>query len=134
YRFWEMRAHLAEGRARLESLLRMAGIEHNIEYNKERAKVLIYLSTFATVQGDFPAAADFVEQSLAIYQRLADQWGIAVAMNARAIIASDRQDYAAAQSHFDETLAHWRALGDRVAVARCLHNLANFVRGRGDYT
>ena len=54
-------------------------------------------------------------------------------MNARAIMAWDRQDYAAAQSHFDETLARWRALGDRVAIARCLHNFANFVRGRGDY-
>ena len=64
---------------------------------------------------------------------LGDQWGIAVSMNARAIVAWDRQDYAAAQSHFDESLARWRALGDRVAIARCLHNFANFVRGRGDY-
>ena len=129
FRFWEMRAHLAEGRARLESVLRMGGPG----YAREQAKVLVYLSTFATVQGDFPAATQFVERSLSIYQTLGDQWGIAVAMNARAIIAWDRGDYAAAQSHFDETLARWRALGDRVAIARCLHNLANFVRGRGDY-
>jgi predicted ATPase/DNA-binding winged helix-turn-helix (wHTH) protein len=129
FRFWEMREHLAEGRARLESVLRVGGPRSA----KERAKVLVYLSTFATVQGDFPAATDFVEQSLSIYQSLGDQWGIAVSMNARAIVACDRQDYAAAQSYFDETLARWRALGDRVAVARCLHNLANFVRGRGDY-
>ena len=129
FRFWEMREHLAEGRARLESLLPMGGSGSA----RERAKVLVYLSTFATVQGDFPAATDFVEKSLSIYQSLGDQWGIAVSMNARAIVAWDRQDYAAAQSHFDESLARWRALGDRVAIARCLHNFANFVRGRGDY-
>jgi predicted ATPase/DNA-binding winged helix-turn-helix (wHTH) protein len=129
FRFWEMRAHLAEGRGRLESVLAMGGPRHA----RERAKVLVYLSTFATVQGDFPAATDFVEQSLSIYQSLGDQWGIAVSMNARAIVAWDRGDYAAAQSHFDETLARWRALGDKGAVARCLHNLANFVRGRGQY-
>jgi len=130
FRFWEMREHLAEGRGWLESVLRMG----ESVSAKERAKVLVYLSTFATVQRDFPAATDFIEQSLSIYRSLGDQWGIAVSMNARAIVASDRQDHAAAQSYFDETLARWRALGDRVAVARCLHNLANFVRGRGDYT
>jgi predicted ATPase/DNA-binding winged helix-turn-helix (wHTH) protein len=129
FRFWEMREHLAEGRARLESVLPMGGSASA----KERANVLVYLSTFATVQGDFPAATDFVEQSLSIYRRLGDQWGIAVSMNARAIVAWDRQDYAAAESHFDESLACWRDLGDRVAVARCLHSFANCVRGRGDY-
>ena len=129
FRFWEMREHLAEGRGWLESVLHIG----EAGSAKERAKVLVYLSTFATVQGDFPAATDFVEQSLSIYEGLGDQWGIAVSMNARAIVASDRQDHVAAQRHFDETLARWRALGDRVAIARCLHNLANFVRGRGDY-
>ncbi len=129
YRFWEMREHLAEGRARLESLLPLGGSGSA----RERAKVLVYLSTFATVQGDYRAATDFVEKSLSIYQTLGDDWGVAVSMNARAIVAWDRQDYAAAQSHFDETLACWRALGDNVAIARCMHNLANFVRARGDY-
>jgi predicted ATPase/DNA-binding winged helix-turn-helix (wHTH) protein/Tfp pilus assembly protein PilF len=128
FRFWEMREHLAEGRARLESLLLVESGSPG-----EKAKVLVYLSTFATVQGDFPAATEFVEKSLSISRALGDPWGVAVSMNARAIIACDRQDYPAAQSHFDESLAHWRALGDRVAIARCLNNFANFVRGRGDY-
>jgi tetratricopeptide (TPR) repeat protein len=129
FRFWEMREHLVEGRARLEAVLRIGGAE----YGRERARILAYLSTFATVQGEFAAAADFVEQSLVICETLGDQWGIAVAMNARAIIARDRQDYAAAQNHFEESLARWRALGDRVAVARCLHNVANCERGRRSY-
>ena len=60
FRFWEMRAHLAEGRSRLESVLAMGGPGHA----RDRANVLVYLSTFATVQGDFPAATDFVERSL----------------------------------------------------------------------
>jgi predicted ATPase len=129
FRFWEMREHLAEGRARLESLL----LKDGCRAAKERADVFVYLSTFATVQRDFPAATDFLEKSLSIYQSLGDQWGIAVSMNALAIVAWDRQDFAAAMTHFDESLARWRALGDRVATARCLHNFANFARGRGDY-
>src|SRR5215469_2178145 len=129
FRFWEMREHLAEGRARLESLLRMDGSGRP----RERAKVFVYLSTFATVQRDFTAATEFLENSLSIYRNLGDEWGIAVSMNALAIVAGNRQDYSAAQSFFDETLARWRALGDRVAVARCLHNFANVARARGDY-
>ena len=129
FRFWEMREHLAEGRGWLESVLPMGGPG----FAKERAKVLVYLSTFATVQGDFPAATDFVEQSLSIYRTLGNPWGVAVSMNARAIVAWDRQDYTAAHSHFHEALSCWRALGDRVAVARCLHTFANFLRGCGDY-
>jgi predicted ATPase/DNA-binding winged helix-turn-helix (wHTH) protein len=129
FRFWEMREHLAEGRARLESLLRMGGSASA----RERAQVLVYLSTFATVQRDFPAATDFLNQSLSIYRSLDDGWGIAVSMNALAIVAGHRQDYAAAQTHFDESLALWRALGDRVAIARCLHNFANCARARGDF-
>lgn len=130
FRFWEMREHLAEGRARLESVLRLGGTEHA----KERAKVSVYLSTLTTVQGDFSAASHFVEQSLSLYQSLGDQWGIAVSMNARAIVARDRGDYAEAQSYFEGSLRLWRALGDRVAIARCLHNLANLVKVRGDYS
>ena len=129
FKFWEMREHLAEGRARLESLLRMGGSGSATE----RAKVFVYLSTFATVQRDFPAATEYLEKSLSIYKSLGDQWGVAVSMNALAIVAGDRQDYTAAQRHFEESLALWRALGDRIATARCLHNLANFARGRGDY-
>jgi predicted ATPase/DNA-binding winged helix-turn-helix (wHTH) protein len=129
FRFWEMREHLAEGRARLESLLPMCASG----FARERAKVLVYLSTFATVQRDFSAATEFLEKSLSIYRSLGDQWGIAVSVNALAIVAGDRQDYAAAQSHFDESLARWGALGDRVAIARCLHNFANVARGRRDF-
>ncbi len=129
FQFWERREHLAEGRARLESLLRMEGSGSE----RERAKVFVYLSTFATVQRDFQAATEFLENSLSIYRNLGDQWGIAVSMNALAIVAGDRQDYAAAQTLFDETLARWRTLGDRVAIARCLHSFANVARGRGDY-
>lgn len=129
FRFWERREHLAEGRSRLEAVLRLGGRE----YTKERAKISVYLSSFATVQGDFAAAAGFAEQGFSLYHGLGDPWGMAVSTNARAIIAQDRGDYAAAQSHFEETLASWRVLGDRVAIARCLHNLANVVKVRGDY-
>jgi predicted ATPase/DNA-binding winged helix-turn-helix (wHTH) protein len=129
FRFWEMREHLTEGRARLETILRLAGVGHS----KERARVALFLGALVTAQGDFTSAACFLEQSLSLYEELGDQWGIAASLNALAVSARDRGDYSSAQSNFERSLACWRMLPDRLAIARCLHNLANVVKVRGDY-
>lgn len=129
FRFWDMREHLAEGRARLEAAFRLGGPE----YADKHAKAALYLSAITTSQGDFSSASRFVEQSLGICRNLGDQWGIAIALNACAIIARDRGDYATAQKHCEEALSHWRRLGDQVAVARCLHNFANLLKLGGEY-
>jgi len=129
FRFWDMREHLNEGRARLEQGLALAGDQ----YPRERARVLLFIGALATAQGDFQAAADFLRRGLALYEELGDQWGIAASLNALAVSARDWGDYASAQSNFERSLACWRLLPDRAATARCLHNLANVVRVRGDY-
>jgi tetratricopeptide (TPR) repeat protein len=129
FRFWDMREHLAEGRLRLETILRLAGDG----YFKERARVSQFLGALTTAQGDYPAAKAFLEQSLVLYEDLGDQWGIAASLNALAVSARDRGDYASAQSNFERSLACWRLLPDQLAIARCLHNLANVVKFRGDY-
>ena len=129
FRFWDMREHLTEGRARLETVLRLAGTG----YTKERARILHFLGALATTQGDYPAAERFLEQCLSLYEELRDESGIAASLNALAVLSRDRGDYAAAQSNFERSLASWRMLPDRLAIARCLHNLANVVKTRGDY-
>jgi predicted ATPase/DNA-binding winged helix-turn-helix (wHTH) protein len=129
FRFWDMREHLAEGRVRLETILRLAGDGHK----KERARVSQFLGALATAQGDFSAAENFLEQSLSLYEELDDQFGIAASLNALAVSARDRGDYSSAQSNFERSLACWRLLPDQLAVARCLHNLANVIKVRGDY-
>ena len=129
FRFWDMREHLSEGRARLETVLRLAGAEHS----NERARVSHFLGALATTQGDYPAAEHFLEQSLFLYEELGDQPGIAASLNALAVTARDRGDYASAQSNFERSLSCWRMLSNRLAIARCLHNLANVVKVCGDY-
>jgi predicted ATPase/DNA-binding winged helix-turn-helix (wHTH) protein len=129
FRFWDMREHLTEGRARLETVLRLAGAERS----KERARVSHFLGALATAQGDYPAAEHFLEQSLTIYEKLGDRSGIAASLNALAVTARDRGDYSSAESNFERSLACWRMLPDRLAIARCLHNLANLIKVRGDY-
>jgi predicted ATPase len=129
FRFWDMRENFTEGRARLETVLRLGGSDHT----KERARVSLFLGALASAQGDYPAAESALEKSLCLYEELGDQSGIAASLNALAVSARDRGDYSAAQSNFERSLACWRVLSDRLAIARCLHNLANVVKVRGDY-
>jgi tetratricopeptide (TPR) repeat protein len=129
FRFWDMREHLAEGRARLETVLSLA----DGGYAKERAKIGIFLGALSTAQGDFRAAQGFLQQSLFLYEQLNDRWGIAASLNALGVLASDSGDYEGAQSHLERSLACWRRLPARLETARCLHNLANVAKARGDY-
>ena len=129
FRFWDMREHLVEGRARLETVLRLAGADHA----KERARISLFLGALATTQGDYPAGEHALEQSLSLYEDLGDESGIAASLNALGVSARDRGDYLTAQRNFERSLACWRMLSDRQATARCFHNLANVVKVRGDY-
>ncbi len=129
FRFWDMREHSAEGWARLERLLEMAGTE----FPRERAKTSLFLGAFATAQGGFPTATQYLEQGRAIYEELGDPSGVAVTVNALAIMSRDRGDYATAQRYFERSLAYWRQVDDRLATARCLHNLGNVSRICEDY-
>jgi predicted ATPase/DNA-binding winged helix-turn-helix (wHTH) protein len=130
FRFWDMREHLTEGRARLETILRLA----SDGYARERAKISIFLGALTTAQGDYQAAQHFLDLSLSLYEELGDRWGRGASLNALAISARDRGDYASAQMIFERSLECWRGLSDRLATARCLHNLANVVRVRGNYS
>ena len=129
FRFWDMREHLTEGCARMKTALQLAGTGHE----KKRAMVGHFLGALTAAQGNYPAAEFFLRQSLSLYQDLADRCGIAVSLNALAVVARDRGDYPAAQGYVERSLACWRMMSDRSAIARCLHNLANVVKFRGDY-
>ena len=55
FRFWDMREHLTEGRARLETILRLAGTEHS----KERARVSHFLGALADGSRRFSGSRTF---------------------------------------------------------------------------
>jgi predicted ATPase/DNA-binding winged helix-turn-helix (wHTH) protein len=129
FRFWDMREHIAEGRARLEAFFRLAGDD----YARERARMTHFLGALTTAQGDYEAAEKFMREGLALYEKLEDEWGIALSLNALGIAARDRGNLAAAESNLERSLACWRLLPDRLAMARCLHNLANVLKVRGEY-
>jgi predicted ATPase/DNA-binding winged helix-turn-helix (wHTH) protein len=129
FRFWDMREHLSEGRARIETVLRLCGEERT----RERARLSLFLGALSTALGDYWAAEQSLQSSLSLYEELGDESGIAASLNALAVAARDRGDYASAQANFERSLRCWRLLSDQLAIARCLHNLANVVKVRGDY-
>jgi predicted ATPase/DNA-binding winged helix-turn-helix (wHTH) protein len=129
FRYWDMREHSAEGRAKLEQLLELAGADHI----RERAKTCLFLAAFTNAQGDFQAAAHFSELGRFLFEELNDSLGVALSWNAAAIGARDQGDYVTAQSNFEKSLTFFRTMADPVATARCLHNLGNVSKIRGDY-
>jgi len=130
FRFWDMREHLNEGRACLETILQLAGTGHS----KQRAKVCTFLGALSTSLGDYDAAQRFLQQSLVLYQELQDRWGIAASLNALGVSAYDSVQYDEAQSNLERSLEYWRELGNRLETARCLHNLASLAKVQGEYT
>ncbi len=130
FRFWETREYLAEGRDRLEKLLRLPGAAAP---TKARARALFAAGVLAASQVDYAAARSLVDESLAIARQLDDKQGIAVSLNARGVQSRDRGDIALAHSLFEESLVLWRELGDPKAVARSLSNLASVAKLQGDY-
>ncbi len=130
FRFWETCESLAEGRSRLDKLLKLAGAAAP---TRVRARALFAAGVLAQVQGDYAAADVLMRESAEIASQLGDKQGHAVSLNALGVSARDRGDVAVAQALFGESLLLWKEAGDQKAVARALSNLANVVNLLGDY-
>ncbi len=131
FRYWEMREYLAEGRARLDKLLKIAGAQAP---TKARSRALFAAGVLGVEQGDYAAADALIRESLEISRQLGNAQGAAVCLNALAVSARDRGDILSARSLFEESLTVWREVGDPKAVASAVSNLANIVKLQGDNT
>jgi predicted ATPase len=129
FRYWEMREYLAEGRARLDKLLKIAGAQAP---TKGRSRALFAAGVLGVEQGDYAAAEALIRESMEISRQLGNAQGAAVCLNALAVSARDRGDIPSARSLFEESLTVWREVGDPKAVASAVSNLANIVRLQGD--
>ena len=130
FRFWEVREHLAEGRASLGKVLKLAGAATP---TKARARALFSAGVLASVQRDYSAAAALFRESMAIARQLGDNQGVAVCLNALAVCSREQGDVTVAHSLFEQSLMLWRELGDLKAVARALSNFASVVKLQDDY-
>ncbi|HYB53611.1 MAG TPA: protein kinase, partial [Thermoanaerobaculia bacterium] len=108
FQFWETRDHLAEGRERLERVLKLPGAGAPV---KARARVLFAAGVLTGEQGDYGGSRALLAESLEINRSLGDSWGVAVSQNALAVSALDGGDAETARTLFEENLPLWRELG-----------------------
>ena len=70
--------------------------------------------------GDYPAAAQALEQALGIYRDLGDRLGQAGALSYLGVVRRVTGDYRAAARAVEQALGIYRDLGDRLGEASAL--------------
>jgi predicted ATPase/class 3 adenylate cyclase len=104
YRYWYKKGHVAEGRRRLEGLLRT-----DDRPTAARARAL---HGAAVMAADSVAMRLWAEEALVLHRRLEDAWGIAYSTYCLATAATEESDWRRALPLFEESLTAFRKLGD----------------------
>ena len=130
WRFWQRRAHLAEGRTVLEGLLDMPAAAPR---TAARAKALAALGGVRYWQGDLAAAGQAYAEALAIERELDDPEGVAEALYDAGFVAAITGDHATARKDYEESLEIYRRLGDDAGSARLREALVFLMFHHGEF-
>jgi predicted ATPase/DNA-binding SARP family transcriptional activator len=130
WRFWHLRAHLAEGRALLVALLARPAAELEPTV---RADGLSALGSVAYWQRDNDSAQQSFKEALAIYREAGAAGGIALSHYNLGFTAVYAGDEMAARKNFRRALAEYKNSGDRPGESNALAGLALVDRVTGDY-
>ncbi len=98
-----------------------------------QADALNDLGVVRHLTGDYPAAAQALEQALGIYRDLGDRLGQANALNDLGKVRRAAGDYPAAAQALEQALGIYRDLGARLGQANALRYLGVVRRAAGDY-
>jgi tetratricopeptide (TPR) repeat protein/transcriptional regulator with XRE-family HTH domain len=98
-----------------------------------QANALTDLGMVLVVANDYPAAAQVLEQGLAIYRDLGNQLGQANALRNLGDVRRMESNYPAAARLLERALDMYRDLGDLPGQAHALNNLGDVRRMTGDY-
>ncbi|HVH63515.1 MAG TPA: tetratricopeptide repeat protein [Candidatus Dormibacteraeota bacterium] len=118
WRFWQMRGHLREGRARLDAILGLPGTG---DHPADRARALEAAGGVAYWQGEMDAAQVYYDEALELTRPAGDERALANALyNASFPRNVGRTDLPRARDLLDEALSIYRRLDDEHGIARCL--------------
>jgi len=129
WRFWEIRGYFTEGRQRLEQAL-AAGVQTSPEL---LADAHTGVGTMAYHQGQNKIAETHHKEALALYRKVGDRRGEALALNNIAVQVLYLEGDQAALPYFEQSLAVAREVGEQTVQAMALHNLAQMARLDRDY-
>ena len=116
--FCHARGHYEMGRAWLEDALSNSG-----DPTPLRAGALTGAGFLAFLQCDYGRAREHLEQSLTLYEDLADRRGVAEVKDVLGGLAREQGDYERARTLHEESLALWRELEDEHGIAESLYYL-----------
>ena len=116
---WYHRGHVAEGRRRLEHLLRADESPTAV-----RGKALNGASRLAVVAGDVSIAKQRAEEGLALNRRLGSASGVADSLWRLSYALALEHDYASAQELLRECIGLYGDLGEEHAAIEAVRDLA----------
>jgi predicted ATPase/class 3 adenylate cyclase len=123
WRFWQMRGHIHEGRARL---VRVLGMPNSHDFPHERLMALEAAGGLAYWQADMDVAQGFYDECLQLTRQVGDKRAIANAIYNDAFPMSvSRSTISRARELLEEALALFREVGDDKSIARTLWGLGN---------
>jgi predicted ATPase/DNA-binding SARP family transcriptional activator len=120
WRFCYLHGRYEEGRGWLERALATG---ENVP-SPARAKVFLGAGSLTFLQCEYEPARDRLQEALALYRLLEDDWGVASASQMLGSIARERGEYARSEALHEESLALYQKLGDEAGEARSLNYLA----------
>jgi predicted ATPase/class 3 adenylate cyclase len=131
WRFWQMRGHLHEGRARLTAILAMP---ESKQYPDSRAHALEGAGGIAYWQGDMPVAQAFYDECLELRRAGDDRRELANAMyNAGFPAMVNRSNMERSEVLLEEALPIYRELADEAGISGCQWAIGNLLYFRKSY-
>lgn len=110
WRFWALRAHLAEGRRWISEALALPSAA---EPSSLRGRATLAIGSITYWQNDFDATRRYYEEAVGIFRALDDRPGMAEALYNSGFIAILEFDREAADPTFSQALKLYEELGDR---------------------
>jgi predicted ATPase/DNA-binding SARP family transcriptional activator len=129
WEYWWVRGGLGEGRSRLDEALKL-GPDEAAEL---RARALHSAASLATRQGDYERGAELSEQSLALWEELGDESGIARSLLSLGTVAAEQADHERAIDLSERAAELYRTTGDERGHALAISNLGGIALEQGDY-
>jgi predicted ATPase/DNA-binding XRE family transcriptional regulator len=119
-----------EAKPLVEQALAIARTQDN---RQTLANALMVSGIVLTYEENFAAAQSALEESIALFQEMRDQWGAAVALMSLAYSTYRKDDRVTALVLSRQALTAFRALGDQYFQSVCLYEIGSLRAQQGDW-